>query len=121
MLDILEGILPIGTEEWQAVEDWHNAGDVYNRTLANIRKKLHALKNKNLPTSDPDCPPAVRRARHIFLDIGERCDASDASEDYVLRTTTLVVVRMVMVLMETNHLLLLVHLYSWCCSCSCCC
>jgi hypothetical protein len=32
MLDILEGILPIGTEEWQAVEDWHNAGDCRRKT-----------------------------------------------------------------------------------------
>jgi hypothetical protein len=84
MLDILKGILPIGTEEWQAVEDWHNAGDVYNCTSANIRKKLHALKNKKLSTGDPDCPPAVCRAKLIFWDIGERCDASDASEDYDL-------------------------------------
>jgi hypothetical protein len=32
MLDILEEILPIGTDEWQAVEDQHNIDGVYNRT-----------------------------------------------------------------------------------------
>ena len=84
MLDILEEILPIGTDEWQAVEDQHNIDGVYNRTALNLRKKLYALKNKKMPTGDPNCPPAVRRAKHIFRDIGDRCDASDASEDYDL-------------------------------------
>ena len=37
-----------------------------------------------MPTGDPNCPPAVCRAKHIFRDIGDRCDASDASEDYDL-------------------------------------
>ena len=51
------------------------------RTLDSIRRKFNSLANHKKPTGDPNCPPAVRRAKRIFALIRERMDISEGEDD----------------------------------------
>jgi hypothetical protein len=48
-----------------------------NQTLDSLKRKFKELHNKKNPTGDPLCPPAVRRAKRLRVEIINRLDASD--------------------------------------------
>ena len=60
LLAILEGILPIGPEEWQAVADQHAVTyPEEGRDTDSIRRKFANLHRKQIPTGDPSMPEEV--------------------------------------------------------------
>lgn len=82
MLDTVEEIQPIGPDEWDQVEVVHNeAFPEKERDSASIRRKFNGLARVKVPTGDPKCPPAVKRAKRIMRLIEERSDAGQDVDD----------------------------------------
>jgi hypothetical protein len=79
MLDSIEQVLPLGTEEWAIV---------VRRALGVTRWDLHvvqrlkgrqfqSLYNMQIPTGNPQCPYHVCRAKRLRYRIEEHSDASN--------------------------------------------
>ena len=51
------------------------------RDLQSVRQKFNKLQASRIPTGDPTCPPAVRRAKRIHRDIEEKMDAEEEMEE----------------------------------------
>jgi hypothetical protein len=78
LLDVIEGILPLGLDEWEAVERQHNSMyPNFGMTYDALRQKFAKLYLKKIPTGDPHCPPEVRRAKIINEEIMQKADLSD--------------------------------------------
>jgi hypothetical protein len=78
LLDVIEGILPLGLDEWEAVERQHNSMyPDFGRTYDALRQKFAKLYLKETPTGDPHCPPEVKRAKIIYEEIKQKADLSD--------------------------------------------
>ena len=81
LLAILEGILPIGPEEWQAVADQHAVTYPEEaRDTDSIRRKFANLHRKQIPTGDPSMPEEVKIAKRIKYKIGDKANIGDAEE-----------------------------------------
>ena len=77
-LDTVEGILPMSTTQWESVVEVHSARyPDKGRTVDGLKRKLKELHIKRVPTGDPHCPPAVRRAKQLRHAIIELMDGSD--------------------------------------------
>ena len=95
LLDSVEAILPIGSDEWELVASEHNASANTDRTADSLKKKFRNLRktqvrklavyqksdfvlidDQQMPTGDPRMPPHVKRAIIIDHKIKERCDMS---------------------------------------------
>eukprot|EP00521_Asterionellopsis_glacialis_P015948 CAMPEP_0195305870 /NCGR_PEP_ID=MMETSP0707-20130614/36912_1 /TAXON_ID=33640 /ORGANISM="Asterionellopsis glacialis, Strain CCMP134" /LENGTH=133 /DNA_ID=CAMNT_0040370077 /DNA_START=17 /DNA_END=418 /DNA_ORIENTATION=- len=82
-LDILERILPIGSDEWDSVLREHDEKySEQKRDVNSLKRKFGKLYRTQIPTGDPNCPPEVVRAKRISRDIKERaeCDNFDDME-----------------------------------------
>ena len=78
----IQEVLPIGPLDWEKVVQMHN--DQFPnmaRDLQSIRRKFNKLQASRIPTGDPTCPPAVRRAKRIHRDIEEKMDAEEEMEE----------------------------------------
>ena len=85
MLGVLEEILPIGNEEWEAVRQQHfERWPVPGRDAAAIRRKWVNLHRKKVPTGDPNIAPEVAKAKEVKYIIGARASIGDGEEDYDL-------------------------------------
>eukprot|EP00521_Asterionellopsis_glacialis_P006012 CAMPEP_0195282058 /NCGR_PEP_ID=MMETSP0707-20130614/1107_1 /TAXON_ID=33640 /ORGANISM="Asterionellopsis glacialis, Strain CCMP134" /LENGTH=286 /DNA_ID=CAMNT_0040341009 /DNA_START=79 /DNA_END=939 /DNA_ORIENTATION=- len=82
LLDILERTVPIGNDEWEYVAREHqlNFPDKA-RDATSLKWKFMQLYRKRTPTGDPTCPPEVRRAKRVLVEIREKaeCDAFEES------------------------------------------
>ena len=80
-LDLVEEILPMSQSAWERIAELHSSRyPDLKRTVDSLKRKFKELHSKKVPTGDPVCPPAVRRAkqlRHIIID---KMDASDLNE-----------------------------------------
>jgi len=82
LLDQVEEILPIGQLAWERVLSIHELRFAnMNQNVQSHQRKFFALYNHKIPTGDPNCPPAVRRAKRIYRSIVEKMDISDGVED----------------------------------------
>ena len=75
LLDIVGKILPIGQEEWKAVEtqhniDWAQTGHCFQ----SLRKKFNSFANARMPTGDACCPPHVVEAKRILEEIKKEAE-----------------------------------------------
>ena len=80
--EIVERILPIGPDEWEAVAMQHS--DLYpthNRCMANLKRKFRDMCSHQPPTGDPTCPPYIVSAKRIQRLIEERSDADNLDGD----------------------------------------
>lgn len=78
LLEIIEELLPIGMNEWEAVLDRHlTRYPDLDRTKDSIKRKFASLYNSKKPTGDPTCPPQVRNAKRIYNLIKDKMDLSD--------------------------------------------
>jgi len=80
LLDIIEEVLPRSPNEWEAISR-HHIENYPGHTQDSIRRKFNSLANHKKPTGNPNCPPAVCRAKHIFALIRDRMDISDGEDD----------------------------------------
>ena len=63
-LDSVEDILPLSTTQWESVVETHSVRyPGKGRTVDSLKRKFKELHIKRIPTGDPHCPPAVRRAK----------------------------------------------------------
>ena len=83
LFDIMETLLPIGTEEWNKVLDEHSK-QYSGRTVLSIRKGYQNLHCKNAPTGSPNMPDDVRQAKRIKYKIGKKAELSDGTEEFHL-------------------------------------
>ena len=77
-LDSVEDILPLSTTQWESVVEIHSSRyPDKGRTVDSLKRKFKELHIKRIPTGDPHCPPAVRRAKQLRNAIIEFMDGSD--------------------------------------------
>ena len=80
-LDELEEIIPVTATAWERVAELHlSRYPDQQRSVDSLKRKFKELHNKKVPTGDPLCPPAVRRAKRIRYLIIDKMDASDLNE-----------------------------------------
>jgi len=80
-LDELEEIIPVTATAWERVAELHlSRYPDQKRNVDSLKRKFKELHNKKVPTGDPLCPPAVRRAKRIRYLIIDKMDASDLNE-----------------------------------------
>ena len=78
----MEEILPIGTSEWERVWERHDVDfQAKERTPESLKRKFQELARKKIPTGDPQCPPYVRKAKHIYHKIILATDGSTGNSD----------------------------------------
>jgi hypothetical protein len=81
MLDAIEQILPMGPDEWDRVADMHiTAYPDANRDGLSLRRKFAALYSVLMQTGDPHCPPHVRRAKRLRVNLVQRSDATSMED-----------------------------------------
>ena len=77
-LDSVKEILPLSTTQWESVVEIHSSRyPDKGRTVDSLKRKFKELHIKRIPTGDPHCPPAVRRAKHLRNAIIEMMDGTD--------------------------------------------
>ncbi len=77
-LDIVNEILPISATQWERVAAMHNSRyPDKGRSMENLKRKFKELHIKQIPTGDPNCPPAVRCAKQLREAIIALLDGSD--------------------------------------------
>ncbi|ETV78927.1 hypothetical protein H257_07717 [Aphanomyces astaci] len=83
MLDKVESILPMGKNAWRKVEvEFNTAASVFpHRDAESLKCKYQQLRNNPKPTSDPECPMDVRRAKRIARDIDNKTDVLAREDD----------------------------------------
>jgi hypothetical protein len=77
MLDVIESMLPIGSEEWNKVAFEYNRirkRGSSERDPDSLKRKFKSLYSIRKPTGDPTIPETVRRAKLIKREIDSRCD-----------------------------------------------
>ena len=83
LFDIMEKILPIGTDEWKSVLDQHSI-EYSGRSVLSIRRRYQNLHRKQAPTGSPNMPEDVRQAKRIKYKIGKRAELCDGTEEFHL-------------------------------------
>ena len=77
-LDTVEDILPLSKTQWESVVETHSARyPDKGLSVDGLKRKFKELHIKRIPTGDPHCPPAVRRAKQLRNAIIELMDGSD--------------------------------------------
>ena len=71
LFDIMERILPIGTDEWNKVLDEHSI-EYSGRTVLSIQCRYQNLHRKQAPTGSLNMPEDVKQAKRIKYKIGKR-------------------------------------------------
>ena len=79
-LDTVKDILPLSTTQWESVVETHSARyPDKGQTVDGLKRKFKELHIKRNPTSDPHCPPAVRRAKQLRNAIIQRMNIVSAA------------------------------------------
>jgi hypothetical protein len=84
MLSIVQRILPIGAEKWDAVVAEHS-NEYPGRCKNGIMRKYTTLHRRTIPTGDPNCPEEVRLAKRLKYEIGNSATIGDADERFALK------------------------------------
>ena len=63
---------PIAGDEWEFVANDYNKATGQNRSAEALKKKFRELRDKKIPTGDPDCPDHVRDAKRTHRMTNER-------------------------------------------------
>ncbi len=75
-------ILPLSTTAWEHVTEVHlSRYPEMGRTVDSLKHKFKELHNKKIPTGDPECPPAVARAKRLRHQIIDKMDGTDLNDE----------------------------------------
>ena len=85
VLQTVNDILPIGTNEWQLVADNH-AVNYTRRDINSIRRKWQKLHRMKIPTGSPEIPEEVLLAKKIHYKIGSKADLGTEKDTFDLAT-----------------------------------
>ena len=83
LFDIMERILPIGTDEWNKAVDEHSI-NYAGRIVLSIRRRYQNLNRKQAPTGSPNMPEDVRQAKRLKYKIGKKAELSDGTKEFNL-------------------------------------
>ena len=65
-LDLVDEIFPISATQWDCVAELHlSRYPDKGRSVDSLKRKFKELHLKRIPTGDPNCPPAVCRAKRL--------------------------------------------------------
>ena len=65
-LDIVEDTMPLSATHWENVAATHLARyPETGRNVGSLKRKFKELHSKRVSTGDPNCPPAVLRAKRL--------------------------------------------------------
>ncbi len=77
-LDLVDEILPISATQWERVAEQHlSRYPDKDWSVDSLKRKFKELHQRKIPTGDPNCPPAVRRAKWLRRAIINLMDGSD--------------------------------------------
>jgi hypothetical protein len=77
-LDLVDEILPISATQWDRAAEQHLLRyPDKGQSVDSLKHKFKELHLKRIPTGDPNCPPAVRRAKRLRRAIINLMDGSD--------------------------------------------
>jgi hypothetical protein len=77
LLALINDIVEIGNPEWKLVWSQHNAKYAErDHTLESLKRKFQELTPQKIPKGEPNCPPNVCSAKHIFCKILQATDGS---------------------------------------------
>jgi hypothetical protein len=77
-LDLVDEIFPISETQWDRVAEHHMLGyPDKGCSVDSLKRKFKELHIKRISTRDPDCPPAVHRAKRLRRAIIDLMDGSD--------------------------------------------
>ena len=83
----MEGILPIGTDEYDIVTS-QQSQSFPGRDVDALRRKFNTLHQKRCPTGDPNMPWEVRQAKRVKYKIGDKASLGGGEETYNLEDNT---------------------------------
>jgi hypothetical protein len=83
LLEVVEAIIPIGNPDWEKIFNKHaSCYPTKDCTAELLKHKLQELACTKIPTGDPNMPPHIHKAKHIYYKFVLATDGStDASED----------------------------------------
>jgi hypothetical protein len=82
LLQHIGDLLPIAGEEWDEIEHLHaKMFPKLERLKDTLKCKFQSIYLTKSPTCDPQCPPNVRLAKHIYNQIKEKADISEGEEE----------------------------------------
>ena len=74
--------MPLSATHWENVAAAHLARyPETGRNVGSLKRKFKELYNKRVSIGDPNCPPAVRRAKRLKQGIIDLMDGSDLNSD----------------------------------------
>ena len=82
LLDCIEEMLPIGAIAWEEVVAMYNqrVDEERARDKSSLSRQFSSLWKQNIPTGNPHCPPAVKRAKYIRYKIQGHSGMINADE-----------------------------------------
>ncbi len=81
LMDIMEEVLPINPDDWEAVQSRHEQVYPYNRTVVLLQHVFNDLNHVTEPTGNPNIPPAVKRAKVLRHQLCEKTEGTMSSPD----------------------------------------
>ncbi len=79
LLEVIEAIIPIGNPDWDKILNKHEHASRYptkDCTAESLKHKFQELACTKIPTGDPNMPPHIRKAKHIYYRIVQATDRS---------------------------------------------
>jgi len=81
-LDAVEEIMPLSATHWDNVAAIHSARyPDTGHNVGSLKRKFKELHGKRVSTGDPNCPPAVRRAKRLKQGIIDLMDGTDLQSE----------------------------------------
>ncbi len=83
LLEVVEVIIPIGNPNWDKILNKHaSCYPTKDCTAESLKRKFKELARTKIPTGDPNMPPHICKANHIYYRIVQATDGSTCgSED----------------------------------------
>jgi len=82
LLQHVQEVLPISGTDWEIIADMHSSYyPEKNRLWEDLKRKYQKLVRMNIPTGNPQCPEAVRLAKHIEDLIVAKTNGDTGSRD----------------------------------------
>jgi hypothetical protein len=77
VLEGVKAIIPIRNPNWDKILNQHaSCYSTKDHTAKLLKRKFQELARTKIPTGDPNMPPHIRKAKHIYYRIVQATDGS---------------------------------------------
>jgi hypothetical protein len=77
LLKVIKAIAPIRNPDWEKIFNKHASHyPMKDRTVESMKCKFQELAHTKIPTEDPNMPPHICKAKHIYYKIVQATDRS---------------------------------------------